>query len=273
MKTLELGEVALKVSSLEKGIEFYTTILGMTVHEKNAGDVLLGTKTHPLLRLIYDANFREQRQAHTGLYHTAYLLPEAGDLGVYLKHFVKIGFQLDGAGDHLYSQALYFHDFDGNGIEIYADRPRSEWLIAGDGTITTDTREVDVDGLFASAGNREYEGMPEGTILGHMHLQIADLNGFRHFYHDVLNLDIKTVYPGALFISRDGYHHHIAGNTWVSRQLKPLAEDELGLAYYTIKLADLEQVKKNLEHYTEIPEGILIRDPNGINVRLTSLGG
>jgi catechol 2,3-dioxygenase len=185
---------------------------------------------------------------------------------------MKMKAPFSGAGDHLYSEAFYLTDPEGNGIEIYHDRPRSEWTINNDGSIDTDTLPVDFNGIMALFDpQKEWTGFPKGTILGHMHLTVSKLSDeLSHFYLDALGFDLKTNFMGsAYFMSAGGYHHHIAANVWngVGAPLAPSIAS--GLINYSLNLSSIEEqnkLKQNLnEHhlsYDEVDGKIIVEDPN-----------
>jgi catechol 2,3-dioxygenase len=164
------------------------------------------------------------RRGRLGLYHFAILLPERAALGRFLRHLGEMG-ERAGMSDHLVSEAVYLSDPDGLGIEVYADRPRDSWRRAGR-QLAMATDPLDVENLLRAAGSEPWSGMPAGTVLGHVHLYVDDLDRATAFYHAGLGLD-KTVwsYPGALFMSAGGYHHHLGTNTWAAGADPAGAED------------------------------------------------
>ncbi len=168
-------------------------------------------------------------------------MPTRADLGRWLRHWLELGLPLPGQGDHLVSEALYLSDPDENGIEIYRDRPRDEWTWA-DGKVRMGTGPVDIRGLLTDAeqAGEPWAGLPEGTHLGHIHLQVSDIARSEAFYHDLLGFDIVAQMPTALFISAGGYHHHIGMNTWHSRGATPAPADMVGLRFFTVDLPDAE---------------------------------
>jgi catechol 2,3-dioxygenase len=235
----EVGFVGLTVADLDRSLRYYTDAIGLQVLARDETTATLGVAGQPLLLL------REQPGAtpwprggrsYTGLYHFALLLPTRADLGRWVEHWLELGLPL-GQGDHLVSEALYLEDPDGHGIEVYRDRPRSEWQWEN-GAVRMASDPVDIRGMIAEARAEEqpFTGMPAGTRLGHMHLQVGDTNEAARFYHDVLGFDVVAHWPGALFISAGGYHHHIGMNTWHSRGAGPAPDDSVRLRFFTIEL-------------------------------------
>ncbi|GGJ82015.1 VOC family protein [Deinococcus aquiradiocola] len=212
---LSVGPVTLGVTDLARSTAFYTQGLGLRVLHSTPDRVTLGVPARPLLTL----NARPGRPAppsSPGLYHLALLLPTRADLGRFVRHMAGLGARL-GQGDHLVSEALYLNDPDGHGIEVYRDRPRSEWTWHGT-QVEMDSRPVDIQGLLREAGpDAPYAGLPDGTVMGHVHLRVTDLAATEAFYAGVLGFDIVSRFSGqALFVSAGGYHHHLGLNTWQS---------------------------------------------------------
>ena len=149
-----------------------------------------------------------------GLYHFAILLPDRAALGRFVTHLGSLGVHA-GSADHAVSEAIYLSDPDGLGIEVYADRPRAAWRSDSTRQLFMTTAPLDVRGVMAAAGGAAWTGMPPGTTIGHVHLHVGDLGAAEAFYHRALGFD-KVVwnYPGALFLSAGGYHHHLGTNTW-----------------------------------------------------------
>jgi catechol 2,3-dioxygenase len=233
--------LALAVADLDRSLTFYTEAFGLTLLEREAAGAILGTGGEPLLLLqeVPGARpFPHDRFGYTGLYHFAVLVPTRADLGRWLRHWLESGHPLPGQGDHLVSEALYLTDPDGNGIEIYRDRPRDTWTWVG-GKVQMATDPVDLRGLLAEADaeGQPWTGLPAGTRLGHMHLQVGDIPQASAFYHGILGFDIVAEMPSALFISAGGYHHHIGMNIWHSRGAPPQPADVAGLRFYTIDFA------------------------------------
>jgi catechol 2,3-dioxygenase len=247
-----IGLVTLRVSDLERSRRFYTGILAFQPIEESAGRVVLGAQDkQPLLELIEVAGAAPQPRRATGLYHVAILFPTRPDLGRELLRVARAGVQI-GQGDHLVSEALYLSDPDDNGLELYRDRPRSEWRWRN-GMVEMATDPVDIRGLVED-GERDAEPwqvIPAGTRVGHIHLQVGDIAEARRFYHSILGFDITAdlAAAGALFVSAGGYHHHIGLNTWQSRGAKPTPSSTAGLQTYEIAIpspAGLQEVKERL---------------------------
>jgi catechol 2,3-dioxygenase len=188
----------------------------------------------------------------------------------------EAGWHLTGAGDHLVSEALYLEDPDGNGIELYADRPRDTWTFTN-GRVHMDTLSVDIDSLIAEARTEPapWTGLPVGTTMGHIHLKVSDLEAAEHFYCELIGFDLMATMPQALFVAAGGYHHHLGLNTWMSAGSPPAPPDSLGLNAFTIVFPDegaLEEVVGRLRQagidFEQTENGVFTRDPSGNGVRL-----
>ena len=210
--------VRLQVADLDRSIEYYQSVLGMQVLNRADEMAELGVKSdgRALIRLVEKRGARPvSRRGLLGLYHFAVLLPDRPSLGRFVAHLGEIG-AYAGMSDHLVSEAVYLTDPDGLGIEVYADRPRDTWRLA-DRQLEMATKPLDVPSVMESAGGRKWDGMPAGTTMGHVHFHVGDIDEAARFYHTGLGLDkIVWSYPGALFMSAGGYHHHVAVNTWAA---------------------------------------------------------
>ncbi|MDO5641174.1 MAG: VOC family protein [Paracoccus sp. (in: a-proteobacteria)] len=224
--------VALTVRDLQRVGDFYQSVIGLNEIRRDGESRLLGQGDLALLELRADP-FARSLPREAGLYHTAFLLPARNDLGRWLAHAAGQGLRLDGAADHLVSEALYLHDPEGNGIEIYTDRPRSAWTYDGD-MVRMSNRAMDLPELARAPGL--WQGAPEGTVIGHVHLQVGDIAGAEAFYNRVLGFDIAARAPGASFYGSGGYHHHLATNIWQSRGAGPRSRDAAGLAELTLSV-------------------------------------
>jgi catechol 2,3-dioxygenase len=275
-----LGTVRLQVADLERSVAFYERVLGLRVVERDAVGAALAAHDDPRVLV----SLTERRGARTagrppklGLYHYAILLPDRAALGRLVRHLAEIGVH-PGAGDHLVSEAFYMNDPDGLGIEVYADRPRSAWRRVGRELMMA-TDPVDIAGLVAEAGGESWTGMPAGTVIGHVHLHVGDLDRAAAFYSDALGLD-RTAwsYPGALFLGAGGYHHHLGTNTWAGPDARPAEEGDARLLEWTIELPDtagVEAVRRSLIDAGHAAAdashgGVVTRDPWGIRLRVTT---
>ena len=225
-ESTHLGRVRLQVADLDRSIAFYQTVLGMRLIARTEDSAQLGPHGEDReivhLRLLRSAR-PVPRRGLLGLYHFAILLPDRSSLGRFVAHLGEIG-AYAGMSDHFVSEAVYLTDPDGLGIEVYADRPRGAWKY-DEGQLYMTTNQLDVDDLVRSADGVRWSGMPAGTVLGHVHLYVADIDEAEAFYHRALGFDkVVWSYPGALFMSAGGYHHHLGTNTWARGA--PSASDE-----------------------------------------------
>lgn len=210
-----IGAVHLQVSDLPRSLAYYERVLGLRPHDVTATSAALSAQgdERPLVTLVTGPGVRPARRGAFGLFHFAILLPERAALGRFAAHLASLNMRV-GMADHLVSEALYLSDPDGLGIEVYVDRPRENWQRNGrELAMTTDP--LDIDSVVASGGGEPWTGAPTGTTMGHVHLHVGSLEQAEAFYHRALGFD-KTVwnYPGALFMSAGGYHHHLGTNVW-----------------------------------------------------------
>lgn len=205
-----IGHVTLTVNDLAGMTAFYRDAIGLNVLSQDGTETVLGADA-PLLVLRADPAARRAGRHEAGLFHTAFLLPTRADLGAWLRHAADL--PLAGAADHEVSEALYLSDPEGNGIEIYADRPRAEWVWDG-GTVHMGTFPLDIEDLARAA--TDWRGVPGAVSVGHVHLQVGALPPAEAFWTG-LGLDITHRYAGGTFFGWNGYHHHIATNVWNSR--------------------------------------------------------
>ncbi|HEX6323109.1 MAG TPA: VOC family protein [Vicinamibacterales bacterium] len=219
-----LGAVRLQVSDLARSVAYYEQVLGLRARDRgDATATLAAADGRPLVVLETRPGVTPAPpRATLGLYHFAILLPDRPSLGRFLRHLAALGARA-GMADHLVSEAIYLTDPDGLGIEVYADRPRDSWRVRGEELAMT-TDPLDAEAVAAAGGSEPWTGMPAGTVLGHVHLHVGNLDEGAAFYHAALGFDkIVWSYPGALFLSAGGYHHHLGTNTW-SRGPVPAAD-------------------------------------------------
>jgi catechol 2,3-dioxygenase len=275
-ESTRLGRVRLQVADLERSLSFYDRVLGMRVIRRTADSVSLGP--HGEDREI--VHLRQLRSARPvpkrgllGLYHFAILLPDRASLGRFVAHLSAIG-EYAGMSDHFVSEAVYLTDPDGLGIEVYADRPRDAWRY-DERQLHMTTNHLDVDDLVKSAGGERWMGMPPGTVLGHVHLYVDDIARAEAFYHEALGFDkVVWSYPGALFMSAGGYHHHLGTNTW-ARGAPPATDADARLLEWEIIVPTKKDAEEASRHVKaagypvkeESGEWILT-DPWGTSLRL-----
>lgn len=255
-------QVNLKVQNLDRSLAFYKDIIGFKVLEQTGSSAKLSADGKTvLISLEQPENVIPKQPRTTGLYHFALLLPTRADLGKILLHFIQIGYPLQGASDHLVSEALYLADPDGNGMEIYSDRPSSTWDWKNNEVIML-TEQLDAQSLLDEAQGESWNGLPTGTVMGHIHLHVSELKKTEEFYTKGLGFDVVCRYGNqALFISTGKYHHHIGLNTWNGIGAPEPTANSVGLISYTLKFANEEQ-RKNIVHQLE-KIGATVTEENG----------
>lgn len=266
---LFVTNVEIKVSNIENSIRFYTEIIGFRVlHQTVTTATLTVDGTQALLTLVQPNEPIRPNDARTGLYHFALLLPKRSDLAHIIAHFVNNGVRF-GAADHDISEALYLDDPDGNGIEVYYDRPAEQWTWDNE-RVHMVTEYLNIPAILEDTTST-WTGLPEGTVMGHIHLSVADLRATEQFYTKGLQYNVVARFgPQALFISTGKYHHHIGLNTWQSANAPKLHENEVGLSSFTVQLND-EQQEKSLKAslqaigapIVDIEDGFQTIDPSG----------
>jgi catechol 2,3-dioxygenase len=248
----DVGTVTLKVADLQRSLAFYTRLIGLQPLQQDERTVVLGAGKRPILKLEAVPGAKPLARNTTGLYHAAILLPDRHALAVKVAQLSAVGYPL-GHSDHLVSEAFYLDDPDRNGLELYRDRPRSEWTWVGK-QVQMALDPIDFDSLFAEIPEGDpalqNPALPDGTKLGHMHLRVGDIDLAEQFYHGVLGFGVVAKMQGALFVSAGGYHHHLGMNTWESRGAKPPVEPSAGLREFSIALpdqAELDRLTKQIE--------------------------
>jgi catechol 2,3-dioxygenase len=237
-----IGHVHLQVADLDRSLAFYRDLLGFwQVSQDGPTAALSATGEPPLHILLTERQGARRKPRHTtGLYHVAIRFPSRAALARVLQRLLTNGWAFEGFADHGVSEALYLADPDGNGLELYADRPREEWPRKGE-QVVMGTDPLDVEGLLAEvAGDvSRWAGVDRGTDIGHVHLHVSDLDAAEGFYHDLLGLDVtQRGYPGALFFSAGGYHHHVAANVWAGVGAPPPPADAVGLLSFALHVPD-----------------------------------
>jgi len=284
-----IGRVSLRVGDLDETTAFYRDVIGLAVLDRGDDGVVLGVDgtgldaaATPLLVLRHAPDDADRRRTDAGLFHTAFRVPGRAALGEALAR-VRDGWRLDGASDHRVSEALYLSDPEGNGVEIYRDRPREEWPIEGDGSVAMTTEPIDLDAVSAAARGDETENTDRvrpGTDVGHVHLEVTSLAAFESVYVDGLGFEMRQAAPDVRFVAADGYHHHVGANAWQGRTTPASGR---GLDWFEVVIPDdgsLEAVRERLDAAAsettgeaafavdDVDDGIAVTDADGIEVRV-----
>jgi catechol 2,3-dioxygenase len=270
---LTLGPLALRVHNIERMYAFYAQALQLKLLQQSSvdGSCMLGSETQPLLHLIPDTTAQPAPRS-AGLYHVAFLYPSRAALASVVRHYTSLGLRIQGASDHGVSEAFYLADPEGNGIELYADRPMAQWPRTSDGTLAMVTDPIDIDGIMACPVE------VAAPVIGHMHLHVSDLARAQAFYHGVLGFDVMQRYGGqAEFVSAAGYHHHLGYNVWRGRNIPPAPTNATGLMWWTINLHDADaymalKTRITAAHiaYDEHDDALWVRDGDGIQIRIVA---
>ena len=277
--SMTMGPVALRVRDIESSIEFYTEVLGLrlTRQDGDTSELAPINSSEILVALIHDPEAEIRSRNSAGLYHFAILLPSRAELANAYLALGNSELTLDGYADHLVSEALYLTDPEGNGIEIYADKPRSEWRVGVDDTPQMGTYPLDIDSLLQDVkegANDEPRAIGEGATIGHVHLKVTEIRRSTDFYHYRLGLDLMNYWDTAAFLSAGGYHHHIGLNTWESSLGSTVGESQLGLEYFTICLPDTSIATELGLRLGGISQSeSLFHDPDGIKFVIKSRRG
>ena len=271
-----IGRVRLAVSDVSRSVAYYTEVLGFRADRDRDVAVLTAADGSPLIELQEQDGVRPvPARGRLGLYHFAILLPDRAALGRFVTHLADVG-AYAGSADHLVSEALYLADPDGLGIEVYADRPRAEWSTNGR-EIAMATAPLNLRALVRSAAGEPWNGVPAGTTIGHVHFHVSTLGAAEAFYHSALGFDkVVWSYPGALFFSAGGYHHHVGTNTWAADAPIATARDAR-LLEWELRVPTADDIAAVAANAMQAgyPVSIagadrVIGDPSGIAVRLTT---
>jgi catechol 2,3-dioxygenase len=271
-----IGEVHLTVSDLDRSLRFYQDHLGFTLHHRADRIARIGAAGSDLLVLSQGESAPRVRGT-TGLYHFAILVPSRADLARALRRLVDTDTVMQGAADHGVSEALYLADPDGNGIEVYRDRPREQWPYVG-GALRMVADPLDVEAILAEAAGDGGAGLAAGTTIGHVHLHVSRLADAERFYVDVLGFELMQRYgPSALFVSAGGYHHHFGLNTWAGVGAPPPPPGALGLRHVVVRMtapgaaAAADYLRAAAIAFESTAAGALVHDPAGNAILLTSV--
>jgi catechol 2,3-dioxygenase len=272
-----MGAVEMSVSDLDRSLDYWQTVVGLRVLARENGVASLGADSE-LIRFVEEPGSRPA-DGHTGLYHVALLVPDRPSLARGLAHAARDQTRIEGLSDHAVSEAIYLRDPDRHGIEIYADRPREQW--EGEVMQRMTTLPLDVEDLLAELqdpATEPFDGLPDGTTVGHVHLRVADVASTVEFYRDVLGMELMAqLGPMAAFLSAGGYHHHVGGNTWESRGAGPAGAGFATLRHAAIVVPDAaerDRVAARVADAGQEPEdredGVLVRDPSQNALLLTA---
>jgi catechol 2,3-dioxygenase len=278
--SMRIGYVSLNVSDIQRSLEFYQSILGFRVLGRPSNDkALLSTVGNPsshLVELLQRKDKESRRSAavkSAGLYHFAILLPERKYLADMLQNLSDRRDQVhfDGVADHLVSEAIYIRDPDFNGIEIYRDRPHSEWRWWHNGTqLQMATSPLDTDDLLRESTEKRWKEMPAKTEIGHVHLHVRNLSKAMKYYNEMLGLNLTATYPGADFFAAGTYHHHIATNTWLGTNILSAAPDTLGLNHFGVELPSTEAFDETMKHVSQY-DGAIVKEKSSSQSRSNSM--
>jgi len=272
-----IGRVNLNVSNLERAVYFYQEAFGFKVIDQQTFQTTLGTSDGTTLLVLHKVNNPQPRKVTTGLFHIAIRLPNREDLARLVYHLVNNSVELEGVADHGVSESLYLTGPDGAGIELTSDRPEEEWPLDEEDQLDMGTEELDLDNLMMSLQHKEkkYNGLPNGTTIGHIHLAVKELVLSEAFYTN-LGLELTQVYgEDALFFAGGDYHHHVGLNTWHTAGADPLPPDTAGLRFFELVYQNPEATQTAIANLTaagipiqEEENGHMVTDPSGIKIQL-----
>ena len=236
---LHIGSIGLVARDLERLTNFYRDLLGLTVLERTGRLSRLGVGDTTLIEIEHRPNAKPDDPAQAGLYHTAFLMPTRQDHARWITHIAKARVPISGASDHGVSEAFYLDDPEGNGIEVYNDRPRERWNWEN-GLVTMQTKQLDIEAILREIdpASASYPAAPEGLRIGHVHLRVGSVERAEEFYRGALGLDLTRRRGGATFMSSGGYHHHVGANVWHSDGAGQRDDDRAGLAWFSVEAAD-----------------------------------
>jgi len=263
------------VKDLESMSDWYQSVIGLIELSRSEDQVVLGVGTMELLLLTENQNASIAALNVPGLYHNAFLVPSRAALVRWFAHAVELGTTFSGSSDHLVSEAVYLDDPEGNGIEVYRDRSRSEWKVDSNGTLKVGSFRMNLEALASKGLGQEWTGMEPGTSLGHIHLKASSYEEVNSFVQDLLGFDLMLHMSNAWFYSTGGYHHHISANEWHTKGQPARNDSMTGLKSYTFKFNDrsmfdlvTSRLSDNRYEYTIDGDAVVVRGPSGVDVRL-----
>jgi|FEC22Drversion2_1045045.scaffolds.fasta_scaffold00041_73 catechol 2,3-dioxygenase len=274
---IHVGEIGLRVRNLERMMTYYRDVIGLAVLAQTGTAAILGVPGVPLLALESRPDDRPDNARLAGLFHTAFLMPTRADLGRWLMHVAGNRIPVTGVADHLVSEAIYLDDPEGNGIEVYADRPVDGWAWDSGGVVMA-TEPLDIESIMAegAADGRGWSGAaPAGLRIGHVHLRVGDVDEAERFYGNAIGFAVTRRLSGATFLSSGRYHHHLGANVWHSAGAGRRPEATSGLAFVGFKVTDAASLEEiggrlvGLGHEVRADDGVLeVLDPWGMALRL-----
>lgn len=260
--TMYVRDVTLNVENLDRSLQFYKEVLGFEVARRTQKTASLITAGGDVLLILVQSSAMQKFQPRmTGLYHFALLLPSRKDLSVFVRHLLSLGLRF-GSGDHLVSEAIYFSDPDGHGIEVYADRNPTSWNWRGE-EVEMATLPIDFDSLLSlTTNNDSWEKMPKGTVMGHIHLQVKDMEQNERFYVEGLGYQIVSrLGKEALFLSDNNYHHHVAFNTWAGSYIKDKSDESVGIKAFTVIVPSIKARREIVSQLKK--QGFIVEETEG----------
>src|SRR5215210_3557665 len=292
---MKIGHVSLNISNLSRSLDFYENVLGFKrIGRPSSGKVLLSADGQnvssylvELLQVKTDTrnsdNLSRMNRSirRAGLYHLAVLLPERKFLADMLQNLSdkRDLIHFDGLADHLVSESIYLRDPDFNGVEIYRDRPRSEWRWKNS-QVEMATLPLNTTDLLKEATEKGWKEMPDKTTIGHVHLHVSDIAKAMKFYHEILGLQLTAAIPTASFFAANGYHHHIATNTWLGTGISPASSETIGLNHFSIELSSKEELARSIDLFSRrnmvvirddlSDRSVFVRDMDGLKIAVES---
>jgi catechol 2,3-dioxygenase len=272
---LRIGSVGLVARDLDKLAGFYQGLLGLTVRERTDKVAKLGTGGVTLLEIEHRPDALPDDPATAGLYHTAFLMPTRQDHARWIMHIANARVPITGASDHGVSEAFYLDDPEGNGIEVYNDRPAESWHWE-DKLVVMRTNQLDIKAILDEVDPKTagYPAAPEGLRVGHIHLRVGSIEQAEAFYRGAIGLDLTRRRGGATFMSSGGYHHHVGSNVWHSDGAGPRDKNRAGLGWFTIEAEagaheTLKERLKAANAPVDVANGhIETADPWGTQIRI-----
>jgi len=274
---LHVGAIGLVARDINRLTDYYRNLLGLTVLERTPKLARLGIDGQMLIEIEHRPNAKPDDPAQAGLYHTAFLMPTRQDHARWVAHVARARIPITGASDHGVSEAFYLDDPEGNGIEVYNDRPRERWNWEN-GLVTMQTKQLDVEAILQELGpdraTAAYPAAPPGLRIGHVHLRVGNIEKAEEFYRGGLGLDLTRRRGGATFMSSGGYHHHVGANVWHSQGAGLRDNDRAGLAWFSVEAGDgvynatVSRLKTANASIDSTRGGIETVDPFGTRIRL-----